>query len=302
MCIRMQVVQSLGMHQKRWLLLIISVVILAALVVLASSLHDVHFEPGRPLVMRGTSAPPIDIPITETISKTPLWKILLLWLAFVINIVLFFLLLPPDVRKRILRQVLSFALGVLAIVVALRYDLIKLPVIEGAPREEQNFGTGGAGGDAPVAGFQPPAMTQWWLFLISFLVLAVFLVLLWLAYRWWARSSTAGLSELGEIGAIARSSLDDIAAGREWTDVIIQSYRRMSDTVSHRRGLQRHWAATPREYAARLEQAGLPANAVERLTRLFESARYGGRPSTQSDINEAVACLNSILQACGQTE
>src|SRR5512146_3408925 len=130
MCPGMPVVQSLSMVRKRWLLLAVSILILAALVFLAASLHDVHFEPGRPLALRGTSSPPIDIPITETISKTPLWKILLLWAAFVVNMVLFFLLLPPEVRKRILRQVISFALGVLAIVLALRYNLIKLPVLE----------------------------------------------------------------------------------------------------------------------------------------------------------------------------
>jgi hypothetical protein len=290
------------MVQKRWLLLIISVVIVAAVVLLASSLHDVHFEPGRPLSMRGASAPPVDIPITETISETPLWKILLLWLAFVVNTVLFFFLLPPEVRKKVLRQVISFALGVLAIVLAMRYNLIKLPVLEGAPRDAETFGTGGVGGDAPVVGFEPPAMAPWWLFLISFVILAAFLVLLWLAYRWWARSGARPFSPLGEIGAIARSSLDDIAAGRQWTDVIIQSYMRMSQAVTRQKGLERHWAATPREFAGRLEQAGLPAHAVERLTQLFEAARYGARPASQSDINEAIACLNTILQACGQTE
>ncbi len=290
------------MIRKRWLLVIISLVIVAAVIVLASSLHNVRFEPGRPLAMGGASSPPPELPLTQTISKTPLWKILLLWAAFVANFVLFFLLLPPEVRKRILRQMISFALGVLAIILALRYNLIKLPTFEAPPAEEQTLGTGGAGGNSPVAGFQPPAVAQWWLILISFLVLAVFLALLWLAYRWWAGTGGRSFSELGELRTIAQSSLDDIAAGREWTDVIIQSYARMSETVGRRRGLERHWAATPREFAQRLEQAGLPAQAVERLTRLFESARYSKRPSSQADINEAVACLNSILQACGQAE
>lgn len=289
------------MIRKRWLLVIISLLILAAIIVLAWSLHNVQFEPGKPLSMRGASSPRVEEPLTHAVSQTPLWKLLLFWLVFVINMILFFYLLPAEVRKRILRQMVSFALGVLAIILALRYNLIKLPTIEGPPAEQQNFGTGGAGGNAPVVGFEPPAMAQWWLVLISFLILAVFLVLLWIAYRWWM-GSTGGSSELGEIRTIAQSSLNDLAAGREWKDVIIQSYARMSDTVSHRRGLERHWAATPREFAERLQQAGLPAHAVERLTRLFESARYGSRPSSQSDINEAVACLNSILQACGQAE
>lgn len=289
------------MLPRRWLLLI-SVVVVAAVIVLASSLHDVHFEPGRPLAMPGTAAPVMEFPLTETVAQTPLWKILLLWLGFVVNMVLFFLLLPPDVRKRILRQMISFALGVLAIVLALRYNLIKVPNIEAPPPEASNFGTGGTGQDAPVVEFQPPHMAPWWLFLISFIVLVVFLAMLWLAYRWWVRSGPGRYSELRAIGAIAQSSLDDLAAGEAWTDVIIQSYMRMSEAVSKRRGLQRHAAATPREFAGRLEQAGLPAQAVNRLTRLFESARYGARPSSQTDINEAVACLNSILRACGQSE
>jgi hypothetical protein len=74
----------------------------------------------------------------------------------------------------------------------------------------------------------------------------------------------------------------------------------MSEVVSARRGLLRPDAATPREFAERLEHAGLPAEAVNRLTRLFESVRYGTRKSDESDINEATACLASILQACGE--
>ncbi len=56
---------------------------------------------------------------------------------------------------------------------------------------------------------------------------------------------------------------------------------------------------TPREFAERLQMTGLPAESVLRLTRLFESVRYGAHQSSQKEINEAVACLNSILSACG---
>lgn len=37
---------------------------------------------------------------------------------------------------------------------------------------------------------------------------------------------------------------------------------------------------TPREYAARAREAGLDADAVERITALFREVRYGGRPVT----------------------
>jgi hypothetical protein len=58
---------------------------------------------------------------------------------------------------------------------------------------------------------------------------------------------------------------------------------------------------TPSEFAARLEQAGLPAEPVQRLTRLFEKVRYGGLRSTPTEAEEAVACLRDILHACGES-
>jgi uncharacterized protein DUF4129 len=286
---------------KPWLLLL-SVMIVAAVAVLASSLHDVRFEPGRALSSEAPSAAPPALPEAETISQVPLWKLLLFWLAFVLNLILFFLLVPPEMRKRLLRQMISLALGTLAVLFALRYRLIQLPSLNTEPVTKTNPGSNAGAGNAPMPVFQPPSATSWWTYVISFAVLAVVLLALWYVYRWWMRPGARYLRELDEIGAIAQSSLDEIAAGREWSDVIIQSYARMSEAVSARRGLQRARATTPREFAERLEQAGLPAQAVVRLTRLFESARYGARAASRSDMNEAVACLNSILQACGQTQ
>ncbi len=277
----------------------LSIVILAAVVILAASLHDVRFAPGRTISFNVPEAKAPALAIGQTFSDIPLWKLLLFWLLFVVNLVLFFLLLPPEMRKRILRQLVSMALTVLAILIILRYKLIRLPALEGQPTAAAQGGNLGLNGNGQLPTFQPPHLSAWWTFLISFLVLGAVLTLLWLTYRWWMRNSVQHAPELDLIGAIARSSLDDIAAGRDWTDVVIQSYIQMSETVSVQRGLQRAAAVTPREFANRLEQAGLPPQAVQRLTRLFESARYGAKASSQDDINEAVACLNSILRACG---
>jgi hypothetical protein len=278
------------------------VVIIAAVAVLSSSLHDVHFQPGRSLAFDNPDSGPAPlVPLTDTVTQTPLWKVLLFWLAFVVNVIVFFWLLPPDVRKRVIRQVLSLMLGTLALILALRYRLIQLPFLEGEPPAPNDLGNLGANGNSPIPAFSPPHMAPWWIFLISFIVLAAVLLLLWWAYRWWLGTGRRA-SGLEAIRGIAESSLDEIASGHNWSDVIIQSYLRMNDAVHVGRGLQRSIASTPREFADRLRDAGLPAQAVERLTRLFESARYGAKSSTQSDINEAVACLNSILQACGQNQ
>jgi hypothetical protein len=83
-------------------------------------------------------------------------------------------------------------------------------------------------------------------------------------------------------------------------DVIINCYLRMSDVVSDKRQLHRNAAMTPHEFALHLEQAGLPADAVTKLTRLFEGVRYGARRSGPQEINEAVSCLKTILHYCGE--
>jgi hypothetical protein len=286
------------MNRKRRLLLFCFIV-LAAITVLATSLHDVHFQPGRSLPNQSSSSTPNLHKDTETLPNTPLWKILLLWAAFIVNLFLFIHLLPPDLRKRIIRQAISFSLGILVLFIALKYRLIHLPNLNSDPVNTKGQAAPGLDSGAIPPAFQPPSLTPWMTYLISLGVFLGVLILTWIAYRWWQNARARSRSSLFDIAGIARSSLDDLAAGQDWGDVIIQAYARMNAVVSDKRGLPRPKAATPREYALRLETAGLPAEAVNRLTLLFESVRYGARKSNQADINEAVACLNSILHACG---
>ena len=74
--------------------------------------------------------------------------------------------------------------------------------------------------------------------------------------------------------------------------------RRMTDAVGLARGMHRDESSTPREFADRLARKGLPASAVDELTRLFEAARYGATGTDQTAHRRAAACLESILHAC----
>jgi hypothetical protein len=142
---------------------------------------------------------------------------------------------------------------------------------------------------APVSPpeIQPPS-------LLSYLVaLAVILALGAMGYWLWR---TAPRPEL-TLGEIARSALFDLKSGQAWEDVVIRCYADMSSAASERRNLSRPQAMTPNEYAHRLEQAGLPAGQVQRLTRLFEKARYSSRRSSPEEVQEAVACLSAILES-----
>lgn len=286
------------MRRKAFLLASV-LVALVALIALASSLHDVTFKPGQQFGSDSTSANPIELPALHVPSDTPLWKILLFWTLAVINIVLFFWLLPPEVRKRLLRQVLGFAVGVLAFVLALRYQVLKLPDLKGPPApSDQQAGLGATAGPAP-APFQAPQMSPWLVYLASVMAVLFIAVVLVIVYRRWFGPLYNSRRSLRAIADIAQTSLHDLAAGRNWGDVIIECYVRMNEAVSVRRGLRRPGSATPREFAESLRQAGLPADAVNRLTGMFESVRYGSHASTEADIRAATDCLHAILQACG---
>ena len=103
-----------------------------------------------------------------------------------------------------------------------------------------------------------------------------------------------------EFSIIAKKLLDDLADGAEWEDVIVRSYVQMGDVVKARRGIRRDIEMTPNEFSERLIAAGLPANPVQRLTRLFERVRYSPHSAGEEEVNEAVACLNEIASVFGE--
>lgn len=135
---------------------------------------------------------------------------------------------------------------------------------------------------------------------ISLLIVLGIIFVVWRVYLAWQEMNKPPSKSLRDLARIAHSSLRDLSDGHETTDVIMNCYFRMSDVVSDRKQLHRGMSMTPAEFAFRLEEAGLPGDAVRRLTRLFESVRYGGRKGGPKDVNEAVACLTTILQYCGE--
>lgn len=285
------------MNNKTWVLGL-ALIVLSALVLLAAGLDDIRLGPGRPLGLGPASARGMVLPSLKVIdADTPVWKILLFWFAFVVNLAMFLLVLPPELRKRMLRQLTSFAIGVLALMLALRYRLLELPEMPVDAAEHGYASSTGATADLQAP--QPPQVAPWIAYVVSLIVLWVILLVLYFAYRYWNHHRSQRSAALGSIGEIARKSLADLAGGHQWGDVVTQAYARMNEAVRVTRGLQRESSSTPREFAARLVRTGLPISSVDELTRLFEAVRYGGRLSDDAAALRAAACLESILQACG---
>jgi hypothetical protein len=144
--------------------------------------------------------------------------------------------------------------------------------------------------------FVPPQLPAWAIYLIAFGILLAIGGGIWLFY--WLRQKRLAAEPLDELAQIASSSLQAIQTGEDWENTIVQCYQRMSTVVNTRRRLARQPAVTPTEFAYELELAGLPGDAVRRLTTLFERVRYGAKKTSRQDISAAVECLSTILHAC----
>ena len=288
--------------ENKRLTLVVSVIALGALTVLAIGLNDVPFRAARSFSQAVTGDPTSALPVpidSEIVS--PSWLTVSVLALLLFMVVLIGALLSPELRKRLFRIMIRVGLMYWALyVIFTRYrELIpemglNLLGVDGAP--------GSASSGEPVPQFTPPQSVSLTSYLISFGIAILLVIVVRRVYAAWKEMNVSDSEpSFKKIASIARSSLRDISSGRDSTDVIINCYFRMSDVVADKRNLNRGVAMTPNEFAGRLEQAGLPGDAVRRLTRLFEKVRYGGHRTDSSAVNEAVACLTTILHYCGET-
>jgi hypothetical protein len=142
--------------------------------------------------------------------------------------------------------------------------------------------------------YTPPVIPAWTSFLVALAVLIPVGIGIWrLIFR--RNPPDAPYDEISEI---AQEALDDLDAGKDWGDTVLNCYYRMTGAVKSQRGFERRGYLTPSEFVSVLEQVRLPGEPLRRLTTLFERVRYGGKQSTQEDIDEAASCLTEIIEAC----
>ncbi len=286
-------------------ILALAIPALFSLVALAGAIESFTFRPARPLARGELDG--AGLPFASAlgdIASIPLGRQIAFWVMLLLFGALAFSLLSPEMRKALLKQLSRAALGFLALYYWLKMkpelfaELLADPAPAVGAETEALSQT-----DAilpPV--FEPPQVSGWLSFFVTLAFLLLAAVIFWRLNLWWrARQQAAEATyPLKEIARAVRASLLGLSADGSARDKIIQCYAEMSRAVDERRGLYRERAMTPAEFAMRLENAGMPREPVSRLTRLFESARYGAQTSDQGDVNEAIACLNSILKFCGE--
>jgi hypothetical protein len=288
---------------KIWVVLATCLALLM-LVFLAAGLDNLHFQPGRPFTQGKTITFQISIEkISDEIASIPVWKQVVFVLLVFLLVVIVVAVIPSKWRKKFLKYFLRYALIVLLLFFIVKNFRVLLPALNLAGAQaSKNIPPNTS--ETPQSVFIPPQIPSVIMYLISLGVVAALALVVFLISRWWMQNQGFRKKPLSLEGLaqVARSSLADISSGRNWENVIINCYARMSDVVSKQRGLHRRMDLTASEFALRLENSGLPGEAVRRLTRLFEAVRYGVRRASQEEKAEAIACLTSVIHACGIDE
>lgn len=271
---------------KRHLALALLALVIIIVALMASSLSNLELRPGR--IVPGGSV--MDLGGSSVSSwgwilekYETFLKILLILAPFA---VIASLLIP---RGR--RGLLIFGIILIAIFLFKQLPLkdIKLEMpqmeIQGQPKYRPPQDT------VPESIPDPP---KWLVFLISIIVSAL---ILGLAYFLWQRFRPRP-TPLTQVAEEVKKAIEDIHSGADLKEGVLRCYFEMSRVINEQRGIKRNQAMTAREFEMRLEKAGLPGVHVERLTRLFEKVRYGGKDLDETEEKEALSCLNSILDVC----
>jgi hypothetical protein len=269
----------------------------AAMILLSAGLSQLEFSPERPLP-RFSLAPPVQAMDNSRLSGGDsllmIFRAIMALSLALLPVLIVYLLVSPTARKRVLQQVIVYGTFVLAFYLLARR-------IQPSARDQGIDLAGGVPGlpegDAPpfpeFTAAPPP-----WLGLVLSLVIALIIagvvvgLVLFVVRR--RRPPETALQELARS---AQDALDALHGGADVKNTVIRCYLEMSQVVRERRGLQRHADMTPHEFQAELEKAGLPDEPVRQLTRLFEDVRYGDRPASEREGQQAVACLRAIAAA-----
>ena len=162
-----------------------------------------------------------------------------------------------------------------------------------------------AGSDAGAPAAEIPVVSLPWLgWLVGLLALLAGLAALAVAVlllfaeriaRWWERRTRSETAE--PLSEAVQDGLDDLASEPDARTAIIKCYRRFERVAARARVPKAPWQ-TPEEFMREtLRRLVLPHRAVDRLTRLFELARFSRHALGSPERDTARACLEDIRSA-----
>ena len=278
-------------NKRKITLIILAIAILSA-VLIAGSLSEIKLQDGKPFLPIAEEKP-LEIPAlvwSESESLQGILRILLiafLWIVTPLAVLHFFL--NPQSRKRSIYMafIMFLNMAIIWFVLRRRMDLFQ-NILEINPFTPDPSQTDPA---APSLAFDP---SSWWVYLLSFCLIAAFFVGLW---GYW-RKGRRGVAPIDMLAYESEITLRELKAGADFKDTILRCYYEMMRVLIEHRGLRRANAMTAREFADQLVAIGLPEGCVRQLTQSFERVRYSPTPLGKVEEAAAIAALSAIVKAC----
>lgn len=239
-------------------------------------------------VMEGAS--PWSSPGGSGAGNLPGYMLPLFWGALLLTAV--YAVVSPQFRKAVM--------GSLIIVLLLTFALTRMSQNMAEREAETARGPGRA--DMPgSAGLdrEPPQPPAWvedppdWIPVAAGTAAAAaaapFLYMLW--QRYGSREEEAA----AQIRAHAEDALSSLDSGEALRGTIQRCYSTMLRTFEIEQKVSRSAAMTTRDFETHLAGVGLHSRHVRNLSRLFEHSRFGDKPETAGDREQARDCLRNVV-------
>lgn len=271
-------------------------VVTCLILFLAMSLPTMKLAPGEPF-----SLGQVQSPIVGASGTLPGGSIVILFIRGMVALAIVFFVLyvlyslvTAEGRKRLIADLI-----VLALLFLLASYLQKLPLAANIQKQEEVAvakQTTDEATNLPESVFtaDPPV----WLTPAVIVIGSILMVIIVLASIRFFRRAPIPETALDELAKEAQNAIEALNLGGNLQVTVIHCYREMTRIVKQQKGIERESAMTVREFEVFLVDNGLPKEAIQTLSRLFEQVRYGGTLEDTRQEELALSCLTDIVNAC----
>lgn len=277
----------------------IPIVAVLLLVLLAAGLSHVSFVGTRYGSPSDSPSQPFSVPTpTPSVENglSPLWTQAL---AFAIGVLAIVSIVSVVLRPRSLWEAFKRALPAALWLSAIFLILLRWRYRASFEREGAFPGMEALPDDPDqlFPSIEQVHIPSWATFFFIFLVLVLLTAALLVAWRFWRAHPRPIAAE--ELADITKRYAQELRTGSPVQETILRCYREMCQLLSRRFHIEISRAMTAREFEKRLAQVSIHEDHINRLSRLFEWARYSaGRPTVEQE-REALALLDDITRIYG---
>ncbi|MDW8141430.1 MAG: DUF4129 domain-containing protein [Candidatus Bipolaricaulota bacterium] len=287
------------MRKRLW----VPLAALGALIVLAAGLSQVSFVGTRYELPSETSPSPEQLPLPEAPPPSPTdppwWTDLILIAAGTLLLAsVVFLIINPKDLKEVLRRAVALSLWVIALYFIIR-RLREISPIETPPEPSQESFALPPGPVEALPSFEQFQIPPWVTFFLVLAALVIIALLAYLLVRLGRRRSPEYLSLREELAVISQRTAEELRAGASLNETILRCYREMCHLLSEHTQIALGRAMTAREFERALAAVGIQEAHIERLSRLFEWARYSNQKPSPTHEQEAISALEAIARRYG---